>query len=304
MNRKTFQFPSATGVCSIAASTYLPDDPSFHSVLVIHHGMAEHQERYLPFAEQLCKNGVAVYIHDMASHGQSQTDSGLTGWFGEKDGWQNLVRDFRTVVLRARKENPGKQLIVMGHSMGSFLCRLYLSMYPEDHPDGAIIMGTGGPNPAGRAGSALAAFLGAVCGKKHKSPLLNRMAFGTYGKRFEGRTDFDWLTRDTAIVDQYIKDPLCGYLFTVQGMHDLIQANLESNTDAWYTRVPKDLKLLIISGEEDPVGDYGEGVRTVAENLKKTGHDRVTVSLWKDCRHEVLNELNRQEVIGQILSWI
>ena len=303
MNITTFYFPSATGVCEIQGGMFLPDG-EYDTVLVIHHGMAEHQKRYEPFIRFLCDNGVAVYIHDMANHGVSNTDMKLTGWFGEKDGWLGLIADFREMVMRAKKENPGKKLIVMGHSMGSFICRLYTSRHPEDGFDGAIYMGTGGPNPAAAAGKILASAIGAVAGKKHKSKMLAKLAFGTYGKRFEGRTEYDWLTRETSIADKYIADPYCGYLFTAQGMHDLIEANTASNAEEWYQGVPKDLPILLISGAEDPVGDYGAGVRTVVQKLKDTGHTRVTEQIYPECRHEVLNELNRDQVMADVLQWM
>ena len=299
-----YSFPSATGVCDIQAVICRPDNGEYDTVLVIHHGMAEHRKRYEPFIQFLCENGTAVYMYDMANHGASNKDLALTGWFGEKDGWLGLIEDLRTTVLRAKEENPGKKLIVMGHSMGSFICRLYTARYPEDGFDGAIYMGTGGPNPAAAAGKALAAVIGAVRGKKHKSKLLAQMAFGTYGKRFEGRTGYDWLTREKEIVDRYVADPYCGYLFTVQGMHDLIEANTASNAEEWYGGVPSDLPILLISGEEDPVGNYGSGVKAVAEQLKKTGHTRVTLKLYPECRHEVLNELNRDQVMADVLAWI
>lgn len=304
MKIQPFEFPSATGVCTIHGFSYLPDSETFDTVLVIHHGMAEHQRRYEHFISRLCEGGVAVYMHDMANHSASNTDTALTGWFGERDGWLGLIADFREVVLRAKRENPDKKLLVMGHSMGSFICRLYTARYPQDGIRGAIYMGTGGANPAAAAGKALAGLLGLLTGKKRKSGLLGKMAFGTYGKRFEGRTEYDWLTRDTGIVDKYIADPYCGYLFTVQGMHDLIEANAASNADEWYAGVPADLPVLLISGEEDPVGDYGKGVREVAEKLKATGHTAVTLKLYPECRHEVLNELNRDQVMEDVLRWI
>lgn len=300
---REFSFPSATGVCEISACAYLPET-EIRKVLVIHHGMAEHRERYMPFITFLCGRGIAVYMHDMANHGKSNRNTAETGWFGEKDGWKKLIEDYRTVVLRARKENPGKKLIVMGHSMGSFLCRLYTAQYPGDGFDGAIFMGTGGANKAAGVGILAARTIGSIKGKKFKSSLLNSMAFGTYNKRFEGRTGFDWLTRDTAIVDQYIADPYCGYLFTVQGMADLVSANAASNAPEWYGRVPKNLPILLVSGAEDPVGDYGAGVKSVAELLKDSGHSRVTLKLYPGCRHEVLNETNRREVMEDLLAWM
>jgi alpha-beta hydrolase superfamily lysophospholipase len=303
MKQQEFSFPSATGVCTISACAYLPETEP-ETVLVIHHGMAEHRERYEAFVSFLCSHGIAVYMHDMANHGKSNEKMEETGWFGEEDGWKRLIEDYRTVVKQAAEDYPGKKLIVMGHSMGSFLCRLYTAKYPEDGFAGAIFMGTGGANGAAGAGILMAKAIAAVKGKKYKSSLLNKMAFGTYNKRFEGRTDFDWLTRESEIVDRYIADPYCGYLFTVQGMADLISANAASNLQTWYTAVPKKLPILLVSGEEDPVGDYGKGVKSVAEGLRATGHVNVTTKLYPGCRHEVLNETNRQEVTEDLLEWI
>ena len=303
MKQQTFTFPSATGVCTISAESRVPDSEP-EAVLVIHHGMAEHRERYGEFMRFLCDRGIAVYMHDMASHGKSRNPGEPAGWFGEEDGWRKLVEDYRTLVLRAAAEHPGQKLIVMGHSMGSFICRMYTAEHPEDGFSGAIFMGTGGSNPAAKAGVFLAGALAAVKGKKAKSPLLNKMAFGTYNQRFEGRTGFDWLTRETEIVDRYIADPECGYLFTVQGMADLIRVNAASNAAEWYRAVPKELPVLLVSGEEDPVGEYGKGVKSVRDRLEDTGHTKVTMKLYAGCRHEVLNETNRQEVMEDLLDWI
>ena len=273
MNIKSYRFPSATGVCEIATNAYTPENGVFDTVLVIHHGMAEHQERYLGFIDYLCRNGIAVYMHDMANHGKSNADYDETGWFGEKDGWKGLIQDFRRNVQFAKEENPGKKLVVMGHSMGSFICRCYTSLYPQDGFSGAIYMGTGGPNPIAGMGKA-------------------------------NRTNFDWLTRDTAIVDKYIADPYCGFLFTIQGMHDLVDLNVAANTDEWYAGIPADAKILLTSGEMDPVGDYGKGIQTIYKQLLATGHTQVTLKLYPDCRHEILNELNKDEVMADILAWI
>ena len=304
MKTDDFSFVSATGVGEIRAKSFRPEGKAEKTVLVIHHGMAEHMGRYEAFIRFLTERGITVYMHDMASHGSSGTTPEEAGWFGEKDGWKGLVKDFRTMVLRAEKENPDSQLIVMGHSMGSFICRMYTALYPEDGFQGAIYMGTGGPNPAAGAGLAMASVIGGLKGKKHKSKMLAKTAFGTYGKRCEGRTEYDWLSRDQEIVDKYIADPWCGYPFTVRGMYDLIRLNRDSNSADWYRKVPKGLRILLISGEEDPVGSYGKGVRTVEQKLKETGHTHVTLLLYPECRHEVLNETNKQQVMEELLDWI
>ena len=146
--------------------------------------------------------------------------------------------------------------------------------------------------------------MGGVEGKMHKSKTLDKLTFGSYGKKFENRTNFDWLTRDTAIVDKYIADPYCGFLFTIQGMHDLVELNVAANTDEWYAGIPADAKILLTSGEMDPVGDYGKGINTIYKQLLATGHTQVTLKLYPDCRHEILNELNKDEVMADILAWI
>ena len=304
MKNIPFHFPSKTGVCEINAHIYTPEDGYFETVMVIHHGMAEHQKRYEGYIRFLCDHGIAVYMHDMANHGESNQDPELKGWFGKRGGWNALIEDYREMVLRAKQEHPSCRIIVMGHSMGSFIVRMYVSRYPQDGFAGAIFMGTGGPNPAAGAGKAAAAVIGAVRGKKHKSNLMNTMAFGTYGKKFEGRTAFDWLTRDREIVDRYVADSYCGFLFTVQGMSDLVRVNAASNTAAWARGIPNELPILLISGGLDPVGDYGAGVQKVAEMLRESGHTRVTTKIYPECRHEVLNELNRDEVMNDIAAWI
>jgi alpha-beta hydrolase superfamily lysophospholipase len=188
--------------------------------------------------------------------------------------------------------------------MGSFICRLYVSRYHDDGISGAIFMGTGGPNPATGVGRALASMIGALCGKKHKSKLLHGVIFSTYNKGFEGRTAFDWLSRDPVIADNYISNPDHGFLFTAQGVHDLIDANVACNSDEWYKDVPVDLPILLVSGEKDPVGDRSKGVEFVYDRLKATGHENVTKKIYRDCRHEVLNELNKDEVMADILDWM
>ncbi len=202
--KKEYTFPSNTGVCEIYACAYLPE--SYDTVLVIHHGMAEHQERYLGFIEYLNENGIAVYMHDMANHGKSNADFNDSGWFGDKDGYKGLILDLKQNFDIAKEENPDKKLVVMGHSMGSFICRCFTAEYPDEGFEGAIYMGTGDANPIAGIGKNLAGIVAKIKGTKHKSKLLDKTAFSAYGKGFEGRTPFDWLTRDAAIVDKYIDD--------------------------------------------------------------------------------------------------
>lgn len=303
MNKREFTFPSATGVCEIYCCEYTPESGCVKAVIALHHGMAEHQQRYIDFIEYLVSKGYAVFMHDMANHGRSNQKKDELGYFGEKDGYSALIQDYKTIVVTAKSKYPDKKLVIMGHSMGSFIARCFDGRYPE-LSDCSIYIGTGGPNPAAGIGDKLSLAVAKAKGKKHKSSFLDKMTFGTYNNKFEKRTTFDWLTRDNDIVDKYINDPLCGFLFTVQGMNDLVKLNIEANSDKCFSSVRKNLPVLVVSGEMDPVGNYGKGVTQVYEKLKATGHQNAQLKLFKDCRHEVLNEHNKQEVYDCINSFI
>ncbi|MEZ3421607.1 MAG: lysophospholipase [Eubacterium sp.] len=303
MKINEYSFKSATGVCTIHGCEYIPDD-EVKAVIVIHHGMAEHQERYRGFIEFLTANGIAVFMHDMANHGKSNQNFEETGYFGEKDGYKFLVKDLKTTFDRAKAAYPDKKIIAMGHSMGSFITRCFTAWYADAGFAGAIYMGTGGSNPAAAAGDILSAFLAKMQGSKHKSKFIDKMTFGTYNKNFEGRTGFDWLTRDDKIVDRYISDDYCGFLFTVQGMNDLIKLNINANSPEWYNSVPKDIPILVISGEMDPVGNYGAGLREVHTKLLESGHSQAQLKLYEGGRHEILNEINKDEVYADILAFV
>ncbi len=304
MNISEYHFPSATGVCEIYGNIYTPENKDITAVLVIHHGMAEHQKRYLKFIEYLTSNGYAVFMHDMANHGKSNQNTEHTGYFGTKDGYKCLVKDFKTTFDKAKSAYPDKKIIVMGHSMGSFIVRCFTAWYNQSGFDAAIYMGTGGSNPVAGVGDKISSLVAKIKGYTYKSKTLDKMTFGAYGNKFEKRTAFDWLTRDTKIVDEYIADDYCGFLFSAQGMNDLVKLNISANTDDWYNNVPKDLKILLISGSMDPVGNYSKGIEEIYNKLKATNHTNVDMKLFKDARHEVLNETNKDEVYTYINDFI
>lgn len=304
MKKQEFSFNSATGVCKIYGCEYLPDNNEVKAVVAIHHGMAEHQQRYRDFISFLTENGFAVFMHDMANHGRSNQNKKETGFFGKKNGYKALVQDFRTVFLMAKDKYPDKKIIVMGHSMGSFIVRCFTAWHSEAGFDGAIYMGTGGANPMASAGDFVSGAIAKLSGALHKSSLLDKMAFGSYNNKFEKRTGFDWLTRDTDIVDEYIADEYCGFLFSAQGMNDLVKLNIHANCEEWYNAVPKDIPILVISGDMDPVGNYGSDIKNIHAKLKSTGHSKAVLKLYKDGRHEILNEINKKEVYEDILSFI
>lgn len=302
MQTKDFSFKSATGVCEIHGRQFLPQTQA-KAAVAIHHGMAEHMERYADFITYLTSNGVAVFMHDMANHGSSNQNRAELGFFGKKDGWLGLIKDYKTVFECMRKAYPAVKHIAFGHSMGSFVARCFDARYPE-LSSASVYMGTGGTNDAAGIGIKVADLIAHIKGAHHRSEFMDKLAFGKYNVKFEKRTSYDWLTRDQAIVDQYIADPLCGYLFTIKGMADLLHLNTAANSDEWYEKVRKDLPILLISGAEDPVGEYAKGIDEVYNKLLQSGHTAVEEKLYPECRHEVLNELNKEEVYEDIYSFI
>ena len=302
MQTKDFSFKSATGVCEIHGRQFLPQTQA-KAAVAIHHGMAEHMERYTDFITYLTSNGVAVFMHDMANHGFSNQNRAELGFFGKKDGWLGLIKDYKTVFECMRKAYPAVKHIAFGHSMGSFIVRCFDARYPE-LSSASVYMGTGGTNDAAGIGIKVADLIAHIKGAHHRSEFMDKLAFGKYNVKFEKRTSYDWLTRDQAIVNQYIADPLCGYLFTIKGMADLLHLNTAANSDEWYEKVRQDLPILLISGAEDPVGEYAKGIDEVYNKLLQSGHTAVEEKLYPECRHEVLNELNKEEVYEDLYSFI
>lgn len=282
-----FSFDSVSKLAPIHAAQYIPEG-EVKAVLQIAHGMAEHFERYEGFIEALSNAGIAVFTNDHIGHGGSVKSEDEKGFFGDK-GWEAMVLDCHQLYELAHAKYPEAPYFFFGHSMGSFVAREYARRYGNELK-GAIFCGTGGSNPGAPIGIALAKLIAAFKGERHRSKFIDGMAFGTYNKKFEGRTTFDWLTRDQDIVDAYIADPDCGYLFTLNGFIGLFGALATVSKKDWYQEVPKDLPILLIAGDMDPVGNFGKGPAEVCDKLKETGHDKASLILYDQCRHEILNE--------------
>lgn len=303
IERKEYSYPSATGVADIYARAWIPQDTEIKAVFQMVHGMAEHGERYEDFAEYMCGQGYVFVINDHVGHGKSLKNSSERGFFGgDKNKFgDGFVDDAHALTLMMKKEF-GKPVILMGHSMGSFVARRYITKYAGDI-EGAIICGTSGSNPGASAGIILAKLISAVKGEKHPSKLIDKIAFGSYNKRFEGRTAFDWLSRNTDNVDVYIKDDGCGYLFTASGYQNMFELLKSVSSDEWYNAVPKKLPIFLVSGTDDPVGNYSKGVREVCDRLKNSGHSDVKIKLYENDRHEILNEKDNDKVYGDVADW-
>ncbi|GAA2471592.1 alpha/beta hydrolase [Terrabacter carboxydivorans] len=300
MQSSTFTLMTPDGT-EVFVNRWLPDGPA-KAVVQVSHGMAEHSSRYARFAQRLTDHGYAVYGSDHRGHGKTV---GSRGYFAQQDGWQTVIDDLHAVTERAREEQPGLPVFLLGHSMGSFLARGYVAQFGSELT-GLVLSGTsGGAGAISRVGLFLASTQARLRGHTHASGLMNTLTFGQYNSAFKPtRTQFDWLSRDTAEVDKYVNDPDCGFVFSAGGFVDLIRGLEGVNTDAVAGRIPKNLPVHLTSGDMDPVGANGKGVRKVADQLRRLGVRDVTLTLWPEARHEILNETNRDEVEVEILEWL
>ena len=303
--REEYTYDSATGVCRIFARSIAPADKTkVKGILQVVHGMAEHGERYQAMAYYMAYHGYAVFIHDQAGHGRSVEREELLGYFGDKNGWSGLIQDVRTLLHKAMEKYPGVPAFLLGHSMGSFVARAFVAQY-GDELAGAVFCGTSGENPGAAAGVAVAGIVEKFRGTLFRSAFIDHIAFGSYNKRYENpRTQFDWLSRDNSEVDLYIKDPLCGFLFTAAGYRDMFTLLQNVSGKAWYRSVPAALPMFLISGSMDPVGGYGKGVRQVHRDLLATGHENVRIRVYDGARHELFNETNAKDVLRDLIDWL
>lgn len=283
----------------------MPDKGEPRGIIQIIHGMEEYVERYEDFASFMTSNGFIVTGEDHLGHGGSVAEGGITGYFCEQDPATVIVRDVHRLKKITQEKFPGLPIIIMGHSMGSFIARNYIYRYGTGI-NMAIIMGTGStPGALLFAGRTVAKLISLFKGSKCKSSFMDKMSFGSYCKRIDNpKTPYDWLSVNSENVDKYIADPMCGFGFTAGGYLALFELIKRMQKGTNLEAVPKNLPLLFVAGEEDPVGNYGEGVKTAVESYKNAGVRDITMKLYPGDRHEILNEDDRDVVKEDILEWI
>lgn len=297
-----FYFDSQ-GAGKIRCRSWLPQGEP-RAVVQLVHGIAERIDRYDGFARFLTEQGFAVVAEDHMGHGKSINNGGIQGYF--HGGWFTAVADTYHLLELTREAYPDIPYILFGHSMGSFMARTILCKYPDSGITAAVICGTGWqPSAALPALIKAAELIGKRSGETAPSKALEAMAFGSYNKRVEHkRTVCDWLTRESSVVDAYMADPLCGFTPSAGLFRDMLSGIRYIQKPESLAAMKKDLPVFFIAGGDDPVGSYGKGVRKAAEAFRQTGMQDVTVKLYPLCRHEILNEINKQEVYQDILTWI
>lgn len=274
------------------------------AVLQVSHGMCEYIRRYDHFADYLTSKGIVVCGNDHLGHGSSVKSDDDLGYFGGNNCYKHLIMDLHSMTLIAKTKYPDLPYFMLGHSMGSFIARSYISLFGEEL-DGIIISGTSGTNPMAKIGKVIAKTVGIIKGEKYRSKMLNNLSFGNYNKRYEKpKSFFSWLSTDEQIVDKYEKDSKCNFVFTADGFANISALLALVSTKQWYYSVPEALPIFIISGDMDPVGNYSTGIKEVYSKLKASGNSDISLKLYKNMRHETLNEIGKEQVYEDIYKWL
>jgi len=275
------------------------------ALLLVAHGMTEHALRYARLAGFLAERGVATRAPDHRGHGLSAGGAAGLGFMAERGGFLRVLADLAGIAEEMRRDAPALPLFVLGHSMGSFLVQGLIARKGSLF-SGAVLSGTAGPgNPLLLPGLAIGALTRALRGPRARSPFLASVATGSFNAAFKpARTPFDWLSRDPAEVDAFMRDPLCGYVCSVSYYIDIVEGLRYIHRKDVMARIPRKLPILLASGSEDPVGAAPGTLDRLFEAYRRLGIEDVEKRVYPGARHEILNEINRDEVMADVASWL
>ncbi len=301
--KKEFSLPS--GLYTLSVVTWEPEDTAPKGVVQIVHGISEHIERYHDFALFLTAQGFLVTGCDLPGHGKTAQGPDEMGFFAPSKGWQKVTDALYDLAQYTKNTYEGLPFFLLGHSMGSFLVRTMMIRWP-DLAAGYLLSGTGQPPAAAlRSGLGMTKFARVIHGVRSRRQWVSDLTMGSYNLAFHpARTDHDWLSRDPQVADRYEADPLCGFLPTVSLFRDLLDGLNFIGNPKYIARIDPDIPVFIFSGEHDPVGERGFGVRRVHERFLEAGCQKVTLKLYPEGRHEMLNETNAQDVYGDVLDFL
>lgn len=304
MRKLQSDFLSADGKTGINVLSWRPDEPQ--GILQIAHGMVEFADRYDELGRWLADRGFLVVANDHLGHGDSVLTQADWGYFADEDGWGKVLADMRTLRRATAADYPDLPYFLFGHSMGSFLVRHYLLRWPQDDLSGAVIVGTGqNPNLLLAIAKLMAAYQIKIKGARFRSEILTKLTLGNNNKAFRpARTRNDWITRDERIVDLYNAEPRNNFVFTAQAFFDFFGGLMAIADKEKLERMDRQLPLIFMSGAKDPVGNQGKGVKRVCDLYRRLGCKDLELKLYPEARHEIFNEINREDVYTDLLDWL
>ncbi len=306
MNMKCTQniYKSANGSSDIAYYLLQPEGVSLRGVVQISHDVCDYFSRYTAFAKFLCGLGYVVCGNDHLGHGASAAKSTDLGFFAVQNGWKYLVDDMLQLTNLMRARFPDLPYFLFGNAMGSLIARIAVPLCP--HPlTGVILCGTVGPQPMIQLSIHAADSIVHSKGPTHRSGFLARMTFLRYNRKLhDRRSNFDWVSRDPQTVARMQADEKCNFLLTASAYRDLYSLIQQANAPRCFKKTPHQLSMLFLAGDQDPVSHFGEGLRQTVPLYRAAGVQQIDAILYKDARHDILNEYNRLDVYGDISRWL
>ncbi len=283
---------------------WLPSSAPLASVQIVH-GMAEHGGRYARLAAALCEQGYAVYAQDLPGHGRSVRSPAELGHIADRDGWRISLSAINRVRGEIERRHPGMPIVLLGHSRGSFLLQHYLFEHGSDLAGAAFSAGSADLGPLRAVGLLLMRLEARLLGAQHRSALAEALTFKDFNRHFRPvRTAFDWLSRDVEEVDTYVNDPLCGFRCSVAMWIELLQAGAQLDDTQRLARIPKALPVLLLNGAADPACRFERGARALATLYREAGLTDVEQHIYPDARHELFNDVCREQVTQDLLAWL
>ena len=275
------------------------------AIIQVNHGLAEHAARYARLADILAGHGYATYAHDHRGHGQTHAADAPRGVFAAENGAEKVIADVIAVRDRIAEEQPGVPVVLFGHSMGGLIALNVLLRHHERYAAAAIWNANFSAGAAGQLAQLVLAWERFRLGSDVPSRLLPALTFRAWAKQIpERRTEFDWLSRDPVEVDKYIADPLCGFDASVSLWRDVFSLVFYGADDASFTSLPKDYPVAVVGGDKDPATDGGKAVRTLERRMRAMGFSNLQTTIYEATRHESLNEVNREKVMGDLADWL
>lgn len=304
MKKETEMITMNDGI-KVALHKWIPES-EVKAVVQLSHGMAEYALRYDRLGNFLVENGIALYAHDHRGHGETAGSVENCGFLSEREGFQRVVLDLKAMIDKCHNDFPEKKVFLFGHSFGSFVSQSFIEQFGNTI-DACILCGTAGPRLM-LTGSAkiLSGIVRKIKGAKTKSFFFNNLTFGSYNNRFKksSSSNFAWLSRDVVEVQKYENSPYCGFVATNSFFNDFFTGLTNIHKKKNMMKIPKKLPIFIIAGSDDPVGEYGKSVVALFSTYQKLGIEDVSLKLYENCRHEILNELNKDDVQNDILVWL
>lgn len=305
MIKDEFYFPSKDGNTEIHTIEWKPEG-EVKAVVQLCHGMVDYVNRYHDFAEYLCEKGFYVVGNDHLGHGKSVQCKSEYGYFSDKFGNECVLGDIDTLRQRIQKKYPNVPYFLLGQSMGSALARQYMQTHGNELT-GVVLMGVTADMPELKlkAGKMLCRIIGLIRGGHYRSRLVDNAALGVYNKKFKpAKTRADWISSDEEKRNQYVNDPLCSFMFTVNAYYNVMKGMQQVRKKENIFMIPKHLPIMMVAGIDDPVGNFGKGVRRIYGIYKRAGLKDVTLQLYPEARHELLNEVCRDQVYEDLYNWL